>query len=646
MYLSVAEKLRRLKPLMREEELSSLWSLYQLEDNPRAKREIESWIDTMFLEKTGSGFDEEIILPPPAGNEAKGELKIGDVTYCGKPLFPFGLRKDELMRHVGLFGQTGSGKTTACMNLLKHFLKAKIPFLIFDWKRNYRDLLTDPDFEKEEFFIFTVGRDVSPFRFNPKIAPPGVEQHIWAKKLIEIIEKAYLLGPGASDVLIDAMAFKTFAEMKRYVDKQNRRGREMLWLSSAKRTLNSLTFPGINEVVNCDSQMPIQELLTKNVILELDGLSDTDKTFIIGSLLLWIYFYRMQEPEREILKHMIVIEEAHHLLLRTGTAEDITDVMMREIRELGEGIVILDQHPHKISVSALGNVYTRLGFQTSLAQDFSSLARSQLIPTGNESYYGMLRVGEAIVKTGRVPFPFQIKVPKLNIKKGIISDKVIEDSMASISANNSLKEFINVYSSSFREVSEVETLTPTEAILLEDIGLNPLAGVKERYKKLGLNPRDGTALVDSLISKGMIAGVTVDRNKLFDITMHGRDVMRGHGLKLENSRVRGGVEHNYWLERIRSVLAGQMRVYLEKDDIDLVAEWDDAKMAVQVETGKSDIKKNIETLKQYDAGRKFMIATNPEALTKIQSMLTVPTIQSYLAKDFIEKIIPIILTEN
>ena len=420
----------------------------------------------------------------------------------------------------------------------------------------------------------------------------------------------------------------------------------MLWLSSAKRTLNSLTFPGLNEVVNSHSHIPIEDLLQKNVILELDGLSDTDKTFIIGSLLLWIYFYRMQEPEREVLKHMIVIEEAHHLLLRTNKEEDITDVMMREIRELGEGIVILDQHPHKVSVSALGNVYTRIGFQTSLSQDFLSLSRSQLIPTGNETYYGMLKVGEAIIKTGRVPFPFLVAVPEFKINKGIISDKVIKDSMETISPYNTQNEFIKDYSSSFHEVSKPETLSPTEAIFLEDISLNPLAGVKERYKKLGLNPRDGTTLMDSLMNKGLIAGVTVERNRLFDITMQGRDVMREHGLKLENSRVRGGVEHNYWLMKIRSALAGRTRVYLEKDDIDLVAEWDDAKLAVQVETGKSDIKKNIETLSAHASERKFMIATNAEALAKIQSMLTVPSIQSYLAKDFIEKIIPIILTER
>ncbi len=645
MIVTVAEKLRRLEPFVSSGELRALWSLYQIEENPRAKREIESMVDYMLLQHTGVAFENAVMLPPPGEDEAAGELQLGHVSYCGKKLYPFGLRKDELIRHVGLFGQTGSGKTTACMNLLGEFVKAKIPFLIFDWKRNYRDLLTHPDFRNEDILIFTVGREVSPFRFNPKIPPPGVESPIWSKKLMEIIEKAYLLGPGASDVLMDAMSLPDFAEMKRYIDKQNRRGREMLWLSSAKRTLNSLTFPGLNEVLNSHSQIPIEELLRKNVILELDGLSDSDKTFIIGSLLLWIYFYRMQEPEREILKHMIVIEEAHHLLLRTSKEEDITDVMMREIRELGEGIVILDQHPHKVSVSALGNVYTRIGFQTSLSQDFSSLSRSQLIPIGNEAYYGMLKVGEAIVKTGRVPFPFLITVPEFKIDKGMVRDKLIQDRINSLTVNEYHDHGFPQENTSFRMISNSETLSPVERILLEDIALHPFDGVQKRYKKLGMNPREGTLCLEDLITKGLLKEVLVDRNRLFELTPQAVEHLHREGLKLENSRVRGGLEHNFWVERIRVALAGQCRVLLEKDNLDLVADWNGG-LAVQVETGKSDIRKNIETLSNHASIQKFMIATNPEALTKIQSLLAVEGIQAYLAKDFIEKIIPILLTEK
>ena len=585
MILTVAEKLRRLKPLMTEAECNNLWTLYQIEDNPRGKKEIESWIDMLFLQKTGARFEHEVILPPPAQDEAKGDIEIGKITYCKKSLFPFGIRKDELLRHVGLFGQTGSGKTTACMNILKQFMKQKIPFLIFDWKRNYRDLLTDEEIEKNDIRIYTVGRNTSQFMFNPKIPPPNTDFHTWQKKLVEIIEKAYLLGPGASDVFMDAMGFSNFAEMKRYIDKQNRRGREMLWLASAKRTLNSLNFPGLSEVVNSETHFQIEDLLTKNVILELDALSDTDKTFLIGSLLLYIYFYRMNEPEREILKHMIVIEEAHHLLLKTGREEDITDVIMREIRELGEGIVILDQHPHKISVSALGNCFTKIGFGTTLSQDIMALAKSMSVMRGDEFFFGILKVGEAIVKSGRVSFPFSVSVPKINIKKGIITDDFVKSHMMQFSDYSEINQDYSDKCEDISSVPETVTLSPPELIMLENIANDPFIGVKERYKKLGLSPREGTALIDELVKKRVITALTVDRTKLFDITMQVIELLQNHGIKIKPG-VRGGVLHNYWVEKIGKKYAGSFRVHFEKDNIDLVIQSDDKIIAIEVETGK------------------------------------------------------------
>ena len=645
MILTVAEKLRRLKPLMNESECNNLWSLYQIEDNPRGKKEIESWIDMLFLQKTESRFEHEVILPPPAEDEANGDIEIGKITYCKKTMYPFSLRKDELLRHVGLFGQTGSGKTTACMNLLKQFMKQKIPFLIFDWKRNYRDLLTDDEIEKNNIEIYTVGRNLSPFSFNPKIAPPNTDFYTWQKKLVEIIEKAYLLGPGASDVFMDAMGFSNFAEMKRYVDKQNRRGREMLWLASAKRTLNSLNFPGLSEVVNGETQIPIPELLNKNVILELDALSDTDKTFLIGSLLLYIYFYRMNQPEREILKHIIVIEEAHHLLLKTSREEDITDVIMREIRELGEGIVILDQHPHKISVSALGSCFTKIGFGTTLSQDIMALAKSMSVMHGEEFFFGILKIGEVIVKSGRVSFPFSVSVPKINIKKGIISDDFIKTHMMQFSVYSRINPDYSAECEELKIVPETVTLSPPELIMLENIAQDPFIGVKDRYKKLGLSPREGTAIIEELVKKRVIIAVTVDRTKLFDITLQANELLLNHGIKIKQG-VRGGVLHNYWVEKIGKKFAGNSKVNFEKDNIDLVIESDDKKIAVEVETGKSDLKKNLESLEKYHAEKKFMIATNPETLARIRTLITGPGVQTYLAKDFIEKIIPIILTEK
>ena len=82
-------------------------------------------IDVLFQQKAGVGFVEEIILAPPKQKEAQGEIGFGKVKYCRKELYDFGIRKEELIKHVGIFGQTGSGKTTASMNLLSQLIRKK-----------------------------------------------------------------------------------------------------------------------------------------------------------------------------------------------------------------------------------------------------------------------------------------------------------------------------------------------------------------------------------------------------------------------------------------------------------------------------------------------------------------------------------------
>ena len=135
--------------------------------------------------------------------------------------------------------------------------------------------------------IFTVGRnDVVPFFFNPKNAPAGIEEYVWTKQLSQIIEKVYFLGFGASDVFMESAGLKTFKEMHDKVLKQRKKARELLWWASVKRTLNSINYPGLGEMVNCDEGYPVPDLLNRKVILELDGLSASDQAFVIGTLLI------------------------------------------------------------------------------------------------------------------------------------------------------------------------------------------------------------------------------------------------------------------------------------------------------------------------------------------------------------------------
>jgi len=619
----IEEKLRLLKPLLPPRQWGFLRIQYLLEKDFRKRREMENTMDLLLAQRLPGLLADQILLPPPEESLLHGEYTVGDAVYSGKQAGSFGVREKEWIRHVGIFGKTGSGKTTLTMNLMREICRHGKPFLIFDYKRNYRDLLRHPDFAKQEILIFTVGRnEVVPFLFNPKIRPPGVEEHVWTKQLAEIIEKVYLLGPGANDVFMESAHHATFAEMKEAVVNQKKKARELLWWASVKRTLNAINYPGLGEMVNCGQGYSIPDLLNKKVILELDGLSASDQAFVIGALLLWIYHYRMRQPEREVLKHFIIIEEAHHLFLRTRREEDIADVIMREIRELGEAMVIIDQHPSKMSVSALGNLATKFCLALSLNEDIKAVANAMLLDRDEQRYLSMLTLGQSICRSDRLTSPVLLAVPPFPVNKGSVSDEDLRQLMQGHLPETAPENPGKPLAAGIPDIQKPEThsprLSPLGRILLENIALEPILGIVQRLKKLGLKTAEGYKVLHELETSGLISPLTIDGKRLYDLTAKGRQTAGNNA----NRSGRGGLEHAYWVKAIQDSYAAQgCMVQMEKDDLDLVIEHQGCRLAVQVETGKSDLEGNIWKLARYSADHKCLIATNRATAQRLKNML-------------------------
>jgi len=140
-------------------------------------------IDRLVLAKNlGQTFEEkEVLLEPPSKQDSYGEYPLG-IVYYGKEKFHwFGLREREWIQHIGIFGRSGSGKTNVAFLIVLNLLKHSKPFLVFDWKRNYRDLLS-LDYG-EDILVFTVGRSISPFYFNPLILPSGSPPNDMAQEI-------------------------------------------------------------------------------------------------------------------------------------------------------------------------------------------------------------------------------------------------------------------------------------------------------------------------------------------------------------------------------------------------------------------------------------------------------------------------------
>jgi len=637
--VKIEDVFRKLKPLA-ERDMDILWQEYILAD-AKVRKNIEAVLRLLLARNLRETFEgREILLEPPPQDLARGEYPLGTVYYGSKPICVFGLREKEWIQHVGIFGRSGSGKTNVAFLVVMNLLRHGKPFMIFDWKRNYRDLLrVFPD----RFLIFTVGRAVSPFYFNPLKPPGSCPATVWLKKIIEILCHAYFLGEGVAYLFqkaIDSVYrefgvyegsgyYPTLADVRDWLESYQAKGRESAWMDSAMRAVGVLCFGEVGKVLNSRVEMPLEELLERNVILELDALTNSDKTFLIESLLLWLHHYRLGQAEKEVFKHAVIIEEAHHILMRKKQEvmgeEAVTDIILREIRELGEAVILIDQHPSLISKPALGNTYCTVAMNLKHRADVAMMADSLLLDAERTRYLGKLNVGEAMVKLqGRWLEPFLVRFPLVKVRKGSVSDedvaKAMKAWMEAFMPREKLLDRISQASRDFRPFRTEEKpqedkpknlgVSALELKALQDLVEVGFSSTWERYERLGLNAYQGNKLRQSLLEKGLIEvkdlATPTGRIKYWVLTDKAREVLRQAGINPNSSHRKGGPEHAYWQRRIALALRELgYRVTEEYPigggrSIDLVAVKDGVRIAIEVETGKSEVVHNLR--KALDAG--------------------------------------------
>jgi hypothetical protein len=624
---------RKLKPVLGKE-IDALWLAYNTQTDSRSRQEIVGILYSLASKHLNETFDKKVLLSVPEADIADGEYRLGQVVYAGEELHPFGLREDEWLRHVGIFGTTGSGKTNCSFLLLRELVAKKKPFLIFDWKRNYRDLLALEDFSGLK--VYTIGREDCPLFFNPLVPPPGTSCQTWLKKLIEVMCHAYFLGEGVAFLLQKAIdkaysdagvyyeavsEYPTFRDVLAILEKMEVKGRKALWMDSTLRTLGVLCFGEFGRVLNVRKPFPMADLLKGSVVLELDALTNSDKTFFIEALLLWIHHYRLAEGQREVFKHAIVIEEAHHILLRkkqemTGT-EAITDIILREIRELGEAIILIDQHPSLISMPALGNTYTTLCFGLKHKADMFTISESLLLEKEQVDFLGQLETGTAIVKLqGRYFKPFLVRFPLFPIRKGAVSDSDLLRRNGGSSEENEvvrldkeIKKLVRSVEGLVNKEGKQVVLTEDERRFLADIARNPISGVVARYTRMGINRYQGNLIQSRLLEKKLISWKPVStrkgRLKVLVLTDEGKKAIPD--VKVEKVFHKSGSwEHEYWKQKVGDHYRRQgYEITFEYKigdgkSVDLVAEKDGKKIAIEIETGKSDSIYNIR--KDLEAG--------------------------------------------
>jgi hypothetical protein len=591
---------RKLKPLYGKL-IDVLWIEYQTADVER-KREIEELLMLLAVKHLGVSIgDEKLVLDaPPAGLIGDGEFTIGMVSYPGINPYPFRIKRNELLRHLFILGPTGTGKSTLLLNLLIQIQAARIPFMVFDFKRNYRCLLRATG--SERLVVFTVGRNSAPLAINALTPPPGVEFEEWAEALSDIISTSYLLLQGARNVMKEALlqahaqhgtgATLTHAHalLAGELDGTKSGSRRYGWLESSTRSLEELTKGSFGRALNATNGVPVATLLTCSVVFELQGFGDDQKRFFCLFFLQAVLLLRKNATApREQLQHLLVFDEGHNVFPRERLGEvSVPARLAREVREYGEAIIAATQQAD-VSESLIANS----GFKLILRCDYPKDVQfaSQLLQI-EPRWLPKLPIGCGIARLPvRFYSPILFTFDAQPIKNLTILDAEVQDHWTPQ----------HLPQPAVTATVAAIALTAREEELLHDVARQPISTITDRYARLGWNAKTGNATKDALIEKGFASfdPVTTPTGqvKILSLTDRAREHLGKTGITLSRSR-RGGPEHEYWKFVIADRLRRRGFSVTEEyavgggKTIDLHAARGEEHVFIEVETGRSDIRAN------------------------------------------------------
>src|SRR3989338_7250378 len=197
MILDIEGLCRKLKPIIgtKADELWYMWLASDLQERKELELDIQLIAEKVL--KHGPLEDRVILLPPPSEEQAKGSFILGNVIYRDKKLFPLYLKEEDFIKQIGIFSITGGGKTNTGMLLALQLLKNKIPFMVIDWKRQWRSMLSLKDFPNlKEVRVYTIGREICPFYWNPFRPPPNIDYKTWISVIVESLKKTHFGGFG------------------------------------------------------------------------------------------------------------------------------------------------------------------------------------------------------------------------------------------------------------------------------------------------------------------------------------------------------------------------------------------------------------------------------------------------------------------
>ncbi len=400
------------------------------------------------LEVTEHASFSRDILKKGSGESGTGRMAdIGCVFHMGneETHTRIMLSLEELTKHLFVSGATGVGKSNFCYQLFSQAMEQNVKVLIVEpAKGEYAKVFGG----REDFHVYGTNMRYAPLlHINPFAFPDGVHVAEHVDRLLDIFNAAWPMYSAMPAILKESIEeiyrdkgfdmllgdkpeeseFPCFADLLEKLPEVINRSAysgevKGNYTGALVTRVGSLT-NGIYGAVFQKEEIGDRGLFDENVIIDISRIGSAEtKALLMGVIVMRLSEYRMcSGAMNSALKHLTLLEEAHHLLrkqtrnsaegadMRTASVEMITNAIA-EMRTYGEGFVIADQSPSVMDPSVIRNTQTKVFFMLPDREDRRIAGDSISLTDRQQQEMAKLEPGVAVVFQNRWSEPVLSKI--------------------------------------------------------------------------------------------------------------------------------------------------------------------------------------------------------------------------------------------